>query len=83
MIVVRLPVRGALIGQWYCPARVHFAPCFAFHQHGKSPLCHGQFGFLAGDDIRQFLNRAGEVGDLFFEVCQVSHAPALTQLHAR
>ena len=33
----------------------------------------GDFPFLPGDDIRQILDRAGQVGDAFFDVYLIGH----------
>lgn len=67
-------MRGFLIGQWHGAACLKLASGFAFHQHGKAPRCQRQFGFLTGHDVRQFIDRARQVGDLFFKMCCVGHS---------
>ena len=52
---------------------IQFAACLPFHQHRQTPCGERQFRFLSRDDIGQLLDRAGEVSDLFFEMCGVSH----------
>lgn len=69
------PMRWPLIRQRHRPACVQFAPCFTLHQRGKPSLDHGQFRLLARHNIRELLDRAGEVGDLFFQVGYICHSP--------
>ena len=66
-------MRGFLIGQWHGAACLKLASGFAFHQHCKAPHGQCQFGFLTGHDVRQFVDCAGQVGDLFFKMCCVGH----------
>jgi hypothetical protein len=70
---VSLPVWRSLIRQGNSATCIHFAPCFAFHQHRQSALRHRQFRFLTGDDIRQVFDCSGQVCDFFFKVRDACH----------
>ncbi len=48
-------------------AALSFTRTFAFHQQLYPAGQDRDFAFLAGDDVRQIVNGAHEVGDLFFE----------------
>ncbi len=45
-----------------------FAFAFALHQHVDAACQRGDFPLLTGDDIRQVVDGADQVGDLFFEL---------------
>ncbi len=73
---------GFLISQRHCATGVQFSGGFPFHQQGQPAGCLCQFGFLPCYDIRQILHRAGEVGDLFFEIGDIGHNARLHRLFA-
>jgi len=75
-------MRRALIGQRHGSARIHFAPCLAGHQHFQTPRGDCQVGLLAGNDIGQVVDRARQMGDLFFKMCNVCHVPDIPRAHA-
>lgn len=39
---------------------------FALHQHMDAPVERGDLALLTGDNLRKVLDRAGQMGDLFF-----------------
>lgn len=67
------PMWWPLICQRHRPASFQFAACFALHQHGEPSLDSRQFRLLPSQNIREFLDRAGEMGDLFFQVSYICH----------
>ena len=70
-------MRRLLVGQGY-PSTIRLAPRLSFRQQLRQPQNPVQLAALPGCDIRQILNRAGQVGDLFFQrVDSVHHAPKI------
>ena len=65
-------MRRLLVGQRY-PRPVCLAPGLAFRQHLRQPQYPVQLAGLAGGHIGQILNRAGKVGDLFFQCVDPVH----------
>lgn len=62
-----LPVRRLFVAKQDMAAGIGFPLGLALHQKVDTARQHGDFRLLAGDDIRQILNRAGEIGDMFFQ----------------
>lgn len=60
-------MRGALVSQGNRGARVCLAFGLAFDQGVQAARHQIMRLGLAGDNVRKILDRAGEVGDLFFE----------------
>ncbi len=73
-------MRRALVGQGGLGAGVCLAVGLTRNE-GTDAAGHRVEGFrLLGDNIRQILNRAGEVGDFFFNVGDViGHAATMTR----
>jgi hypothetical protein len=44
-----------------------FATGFTFHQHPHPPAETGNFVLLTGNDVAQLFDRAGKMGNLFFQ----------------
>lgn len=61
-------MRRALIGQDNAISRGAFAFRFAMHQHLDPAGQAVDLGLLGGDDIRQVIDRADQMGQLFFKV---------------
>jgi len=74
------PVGWALVAQGGLGAGVGFAVGLAFDQRPDA-AGHRVEGFcLLGDNIGQILDRAGEVGDFFFEMRGVfGHGPTMAR----
>jgi len=68
-------MRRPLIRKRDCAASLDFASGFTFHQKSEPSLNDRQFRLLPRHDFRQILDRAGEMGDLFFQVRYICHGP--------
>ena len=60
-------MRRAFVAHDHTTAAVLLAAGFAFHQHLHAAGQEGDFSVLTGDHVAEVFDRAGEVGDLFFE----------------
>jgi len=65
--VLRSVVRWPFVADHDPAAALAFSFGLARHQHLCAPGQEGQFTFLPSDNVRQVLDRADQVGDLFFE----------------
>lgn len=75
-----LVMRRPLVADHDSPTALRFTLRLARHQHLRAPRHQCQVAFLAGDNVAEVLNRADEVGDLFFEgVNAAVHTPHVGQ----
>ena len=65
--VAATAARRALIGQRDRAAGVGFTLRLALHQEAEAAAEDVDLARLAGDNLREVFDRAGQVGDLFFE----------------
>lgn len=68
-------MRWALVTDGHGPACVQFPLCLPLHQNAQAVRQFAQLVLLPCDDIGQVVNRATEVGDLFFEAGLIGHRP--------
>lgn len=61
-------MRRAFVADDGAACGLGFAFALALHQHVNPAGQGGDLAFLAGDDIRQIVDGADQVGDLFFEL---------------
>ena len=61
-------MRWAFVAEDHAAGAFGFAGGFAFHEHVHPAGQHGDFRILAGDDLGEVIDGAGQVGDLGFEL---------------
>jgi len=69
-------MRRAFVAEERAAAGVAFARGLAARQHVDPGLQAGDLGLLAGDDLGQFVDRAGKMGDMFFQRAHAGHVTA-------
>jgi len=62
-----------LVAQDDVPALFLLPVDLAFRKQPYAVCQNGDLLFLTGDNVRYFLNCAGQVGDLFLKLCDLCH----------
>lgn len=68
-----LPVGRFLVGQRHGAAAIQLAPRFAFHQHPDTVRQTVDSVLLPRHNIREIIDRAIQMGNLFFKVGLMGH----------
>lgn len=67
-------MRRAFVSDHNCPTLVGVTFTFTLHQHVHAPVQGRDLAFLTRDNVRKIFDRAGQMGNLFFQLLH-HHAP--------